>query len=60
MILNYRADGSTFWNQLFIAGLCDTEGVVVNFLGVQCEVSESYAKAYLENHAKEAEHSESI
>ena len=34
-LLNYRADGSTFWNQFFIAALRDGDGNVVNFLGVQ-------------------------
>ena len=46
-LLNYRADGSTFWNQFFIAALRDGDGNVVNFLGVQCKVSEDYAKAFM-------------
>lgn len=36
-LLNYRKDGSTFWNQLFVAPLKDTAGNIVHFLGVQCE-----------------------
>tara|TARA_B110000305_G_C19318728_1_gene577815 strand:- start:17 stop:505 length:489 start_codon:yes stop_codon:yes gene_type:complete len=43
-LLNYRVDGSTFWNQFFIAGLRDAEGNVTNYVGVQCRVSEHYAK----------------
>jgi hypothetical protein len=39
LILNYRKDGTTFWNQLFIAPLCDSHGKVVNFLGVQSLVA---------------------
>jgi hypothetical protein len=39
LILNYRKDGSTFMNQLFIAPLCDNHGKVVNFLGVQSLVA---------------------
>jgi PAS domain S-box-containing protein len=45
-LLNYRSDGSTFWNQFFIAALRDDKGVVVNYLGVQCKVSEDYAAAF--------------
>lgn len=45
-VLNYRADGTTFWNQLFVAALRDGEGNVVNYLGVQCKVSEDYASAF--------------
>jgi PAS domain-containing protein len=39
ILLNYRKDGSTFLNQLFIAPLRDNQGKVINFLGVQCLVS---------------------
>jgi PAS domain S-box-containing protein len=38
-LLNYRADGTPFWNQFFVAALRDAEGNVVNFVGVQCEVN---------------------
>lgn len=37
-LLNYRADGTTFWNQLFIASLRDINERVVNFVGVQTQV----------------------
>ena len=46
VLLNYRADGSIFWNQFFVAALRDGDGNVVNYLGVQCKVSEDYAKAF--------------
>jgi len=42
-LLNYRADGSTFWNQFFIAALRGADGKIVNYVGVQCRVSEEYA-----------------
>ena len=45
-ILNYRADGSTFWNQFLVAALRDGDGNTVNYLGVQCKVSEEYAAAF--------------
>jgi PAS domain S-box-containing protein len=53
VLLNYRKDGSTFWNQFFIAALRDGEGNIVNYLGVQCKVSEEYAHAYLRNDSDE-------
>jgi PAS domain S-box-containing protein len=53
VLLNYRRDGSTFWNQFFIAALRDGEGKVVNYLGVQCMVSEEYAQAFVSNAALE-------
>ena len=59
VILNYRADGTTFWNQLFVAALRDGNGCVVNYLGVECRVSEMYATAFfkkeLEDTKKEGE-----
>lgn len=42
-LLNYRVDGTTFWNQFFIAALRDAAGTVTNFVGVQCKVSDQYA-----------------
>ena len=38
-LLNYKADGSTFWNQFFLGALKDSQGQVVNYVGVQCEVN---------------------
>ncbi len=38
-LLNYKADGSPFWNQFFVAALRDADGGVVNFVGIQCEVN---------------------
>lgn len=38
-LLNYKADGSPFWNQFFVAALRDAGGTVVNFAGIQCEVN---------------------
>lgn len=47
-LLNYKADGTPFWNQFFVAALRDAENNVVNYVGVQCEVS----KAVVEKHMK--------
>mmetsp|Transcript_8222 Transcript_8222/g.30914 ORF Transcript_8222/g.30914 Transcript_8222/m.30914 type:complete len:338 (-) Transcript_8222:1509-2522(-) len=43
-LLNYRIDGSTFWNQFFVAALRDGRGEIANYVGVQCQVSDDYAK----------------
>ncbi|KAI2508053.1 hypothetical protein MHU86_6345 [Fragilaria crotonensis] len=40
-LLNYKVDGTPFWNQFFVAALRDAENNVVNFVGVQCEVSKA-------------------
>merc|ERR1712032_1225542 len=32
-LLNYKADGTPFWNQFFVAALRDAENNVVNFVG---------------------------
>lgn len=53
VLLNYRRDGSTFWNQFFVSALRDGDGNVVNFLGVQCPVSEDYARAFVRNEPAE-------
>lgn len=46
-LLNYRVDGTTFWNQFFIAALRDANGNVTNYVGVQCKVSDQYAATVL-------------
>lgn len=38
-LLNYKSDGTPFWNQFFVAALRGADGNVVNFVGVQCEVN---------------------
>jgi hypothetical protein len=39
-MLNYKADGTPFWNQFFIAALRNEDNAIVNYMGVQCEVKE--------------------
>jgi sigma-B regulation protein RsbU (phosphoserine phosphatase) len=39
-ILNYRRDGSTFWNRLSITPIRDAMGTVTHFIGVQSNVTE--------------------
>lgn len=38
-LLNYRADGSQFYNQIFVAALRDSNHKIINYVGVQVEVS---------------------
>jgi PAS domain S-box-containing protein len=38
-ILNYRKDGSTFWNLLSITPIRDESGRVTNFLGIQSDIT---------------------
>lgn len=33
-VLNYKADGTPFWNQLFVAALRDNENCIVNFVSM--------------------------
>jgi len=47
--LNYKADGTPFWNQLYIAALRDSENSIVNFVGVQCEVEPEAGGSALED-----------
>ncbi len=39
-ILNYRKDGTAFWNQVSITPVLDADGGLVNFVGVQVDVTE--------------------
>ena len=43
VLLNYRKDGTPFYNRLFMTALRDTKGRIKNYLGVQCEVSKEIA-----------------
>ena len=57
-LLNYRVDGTTFWNQFFIAALRDANGSVTNYVGVQCKVSEAYARSVCRKQNGEEEEEE--
>lgn len=39
-LMNYRKDGTPFWNSLFISPVRDSEGKVIFFFGSQIDVSE--------------------
>jgi PAS domain S-box-containing protein len=38
-VLNYRRDGSTFWNQLSLSPVFHSDGTLANFVGVQVDVT---------------------
>ena len=38
-LLNYKADGTPFYNQVFVAALRDSQNKIVNYVGVQVEVT---------------------
>ncbi len=38
-VLNYRKDGTTFWNELTISPVRDGAGLVTHFVGVQADVT---------------------
>ena len=42
-ILNYRKDGTTFWNELSIAPVLNAAGTLIQFVGVQRDISERKA-----------------
>lgn len=48
-ILNYKADGTPFWNQFFVAALRDSENCIVNYVGVQCVVDPEAGTSALED-----------
>jgi PAS domain S-box-containing protein len=39
-ILNYRADGEPFWNQLDVAPVADDDGTVTHYFGFQKDITE--------------------
>lgn len=38
-LINYRKDGTPFWNRLSITPICDSTGRTTNFIGVQSDVT---------------------
>ena len=46
-LLNYRKDGSTFWNRFFVAPLRDSDGNITYFVGVQTDVSAFFERPCL-------------
>ena len=42
-LLNYRKDGSTFWNELSLSPVYDGSGVLTHFVGIQSDVTSRVA-----------------
>lgn len=51
-MLNYRRDGSTFWNALHVGPVYDDAGRLVYFFGSQWDVSDLHVARAREQHAK--------
>ena len=41
VLRNYRRDGTRFWNELYVSPVHDDVGNVINFVGVQNDITES-------------------
>jgi len=41
-LVNYRKDGTPFWNNLYISPLLNQQNEVVHYIGVQCDVTAAY------------------
>lgn len=46
--MNYKADGTAFWDQCFIAPVCDAQDHPMFFIVVHCEVEQSALEAELQ------------
>lgn len=51
-MLNYRKDGSSFWNALHLGPIYDTDGKLVYYFGSQWDVSDVRAARSEERHAR--------
>ena len=56
-LLNYRKDGSTFWNELTISPVADEHGTLTHFVGVQTDVTE---RRKLEAQIRQAQKMEAV
>jgi len=56
VILNYRKDGTSFWNELRISPVLDGDGVLTHFIGNQLDVTERVERE--RRHAHLASHDE--
>ena len=55
IILNYKKDGTPFWNLLHINPIHDEHGQLVSYVGVQMDVSEMAADRQPSSHANPVE-----
>lgn len=48
-LLNYRRDGTPFWNQLTVSPVRDVEGTIVNFVSVQRDATAKVERSHFAN-----------
>lgn len=51
-LLNYRKDGTPFWNALHLAPMCDQDGRLIYYFGSQWDVTDVHTSRAEETHAK--------
>ncbi|MGE3315025.1 MAG: PAS domain S-box protein [Planctomycetaceae bacterium] len=56
-ILNYRKDGTTFWNEVSISPVRDEKGVLTHYIGVQADITE---RRKLEEELRQAQKMETV
>lgn len=56
-ILNYRKDGSTFWNAVFLSPVRNEQGELIQYVGVQADVTE---RRLLETRTLQAQKMEAV
>ena len=56
-LLNYRKDGTSFWNQLAVSPVKDEQGQLTHFIGVQTDVTE---RRLLEDQYRQSQKMEAI
>lgn len=47
-LVSYKADGTAFWDQCFIAPVCDAQDTPMFYIVVHCEVEQSALEAELQ------------
>ena len=52
VLLNYRKDGSRFWNELNLSPIRDADGVLTHYVGVQADVTAAVTAAYADERAR--------
>lgn len=55
VLLNYRKNGTAFWNQLSVSPVLDSSGVTTHFVGVQTDVTDRVEAEQLRDQALSAE-----
>lgn len=54
-VLNYRRDGTAFWNQVSVSPVADASGVVTHWVGLQVDVTDQVRHADAQERSIEAE-----